>query len=563
MITDDLPSDKQGKSPSLSLRLCLILVGLLVTMMGAAGCESKDKTGVLDAFEQNYYQLRYSTRAAAEVSAEMMANLSDSLNSRLLDTNLLASNTLAEEFSLADTFKKKYKRMLDLLKEVERKTNQVMDNMDVHARHMEAIAVRNPENGQFMERDENKNSYRYWMDKGTALQLRSDLRSYGNTLKNLPGNEDLNFSDVDDDLLWLQFSNKRPVISYMALLEGLKNSVYRHQQHALKEFSGQIGAPYFRPNKLIVRNVPESKAVPAGAEFRTFLGVGLTSSRIKALYEGEGISINEDSTTAMLSVAADGNVIPDSAREGLQRYTATVRVPRVDGAYEVLTVEDEFIVRRPDVVVKSPDIQVLYRNCKNTLDIEIPDLGDDYQPFFELTNGTITADPEVPHRYHLNPTENPCIVGIFSLIAGDTVKVDELNYRVIDPPKPRIEYWVNDQLFNGTKPIPSTSRILLKVIPDPEFKAAMPSDARYGVEEVEVLAQWTLQHPEVESTNSGAGREGDKGIPVSLGERIREAIPGLRVYLRVKGLYRKNHLGEDLLVTSYQDSELVTGMVVR
>lgn len=55
----------------------------------------------------------------------------------------------------------------------------------------------------------------------------------------------------------------------------------------------------------------------------------------------------------MLSIMAGGRNIPSGEIEGLQSYTATVNVPKATGGFETLTLRDNFVVRKPEVVVTS------------------------------------------------------------------------------------------------------------------------------------------------------------------------------------------------------------------
>ena len=95
------------------------------------------------------------------------------------------------------------------------------------------------------------------------------------------------------------------------------------------------------------------------------------------------------------------------------------------------------------------------------------------------------------------------------------------------------------------------------------LKNTMPNDARYGVTDIDVLAQFTLGPPEVVNTVSGVGKTGEKGIPIALGERVRNAIPGTRVYIRVNQIYRQNFRGQSLPDDRFSEVDRTIGLVVR
>jgi hypothetical protein len=220
-------------------------------------------------------------------------------------------------------------------------------------------------------------------------------------------------------------------------------------------------------------------------------------------------------------------------------------------------------VRRPEIVISSPGVQVLYRNCQNVLDIDVPALAAAYQPSIEASDASVERLSDSLPRFGIAPLGDSCALTVNSRAADSTVLIGELLYQVIEPPRPSIQLLVNEQLHNGFSLIPRTSQLLLRLIPDPAFSRAFPADARYGITTIDVMIQRDLGTPDVVRTINGLTREAIKGIPIDLGPEVAKAFPGTAIYLRINQIFRKNFEGKDLEETRFTESERIIGLVVR
>ena len=523
----------------------------LLLLLLFSSCDVGQDEGTLESLEQNYRQIRSVNRDAEIVTADFVRNLQDSLAIRIADSLI---NT-ADSIQLSN-----YQDRID---SIEKSTFAIIDRIDEHLSVMESMAVKNPETGRFQSKEEEDNSHRYWKNKNNAEAIRQALISYESALSLFSGDVKFKINELYDNNLWLQFSNPRPVIAYLALLEGLKASIYTYERSALRFLFGQFGTPYFRSGNLILFNQPESQIVTAGMPFKSSLQVGLTTTRVKSRFEGNSVYPNDDSVSARIEVAADGSLIPAGTYTGTQQYKAKVSVPRADGGYVDLYLEESFTVLRPLINIQSSGAQILYRQCENVLSIDVPALEQNFRPQILASDAEVKLVEEGKKIFAIAPNSDSCLITVNTLLGDSSIKIDEVLYRVIDPPKPSIELWVNDQMHNGFSLIPRTSRLNLRVIPDPEFLEAYPMDARYGFTTVDVMIQQDMGTPKVVKTVNGLTREGTKGVSIDLGPDVEKAFPGTTIYLRINEIFRKNFAGQDLPEKRFTESERIIGLVVR
>ncbi len=120
----------------------------------------------------------------------------------------------------------------------------------------------------------------------------------------------------------------------------------------------------------------------------------------------------------------------------------------------------------------------------------------------------------------------------------------------------------NGKRTSGATPVSKYSRVQIKVVPDPEFKAALPDDAKYGVTSVDVLAGLSLGPPTKVNAVKG-GLCHSKPINVSLGAKVRSAPPNTKVYIRINEIYRKNFQNKNLPDKRFSEAERMLSIVVK
>lgn len=546
---------------------------------------------VLDAFDVLSAELSYSATVANDSNVDFVDRMKEEIKGEIENEKKMDNQGLLK----------------DTLPMVRNMTSSLIDTIQKHIAHMYVLGIQDSVTGKVTKKDELDKNYKYWMGQtgeaqlenandfgprggGKAIMLRGHIEKHTRDIiaiynANLRGEgSEARKLKVEDFLLtdhveltatgepnpdynesWEQHNFKGPVVANIAYLQALKSKVYAREKDLLNLLNERLGVATFKVDKVVPIDAPISTIVPAGLPFQTRLYVAMSSSQITPQFSsGSGrLKVEDGGNSAMLTINANGANIPNGKSEGKQSYTATIQVPKATGGFESLPVKGEFVVRKPEVVITSASVQNLYRNCGNAINIDVPALGDFYNPKIGVTGGgSVTQSQDSKKKFLVVPTGRKAILNVSSLTNGQTVKIDDVAYNVIEPPKPSIVMMVNGRPYNGTSPIPPTSRIQVSVKSDPEFKAALPRDARYSVDQIEVLAGLSLGPPtRVESARGSSDME--NGVAVRLGTRVRQAGRGTKVYVRIDKIYRVNYRGEKIEDTRISELERTLSFVTN
>jgi gliding motility-associated protein GldM len=478
----------------------------------------------------------------------------------------------------------------DTLRNIRSHTRKTIDLLDGHIAEMEALAKWEEATRQYLNPDELERNFRYWMGtdemaqqrrgNGAAAGLRDSLDRYFSVLAGIYNGQTRQESErispkilkdpeaagrEDKARRWEQHTFDGPVVANLATLEALKIDVYRQEKELLDLLNTRLGVVPFAPDKVEIISAPVASVVPAGMPFRTRLFVGMSSSEVHPQFGSSHgkITLDEDGNSAWLSIAADGSIIPEGEREGRQTFTATVDVPRANGGFETLTIREEFRVLRPEVRISSASIQSLYRHCSNPINIDVPALGDLFDPVVSATQAQVRTSGQSRKRFMIEPTGQNCVLSVSNRAEGRVTKVEDIRYRVIEPPKPSIEMQVNGRSYNGAVPVARSSRVALRLIADREFAMAQPGDAQYEIGEVVILLQDQLGPARVVKTLNLQGQDATRLQQIPLGPEVQQARPGTQAFVQIREVYRKNYRGERIADTRFPELELTLSLPLR
>ncbi len=556
-------------SGKLSPRQKMINMMYLVLLALLALNVSKE---VLDAFDIIRGKLNKSAVAANQNADAFMTNMKETINEEVENEGKRINVGLLDS--------------LDLIRST---TSEMIENINNHISEMETIAGVDPETGELKSKDELEANYQYWMGQndganggrgnGEAMQLKDEINQYFEFINEI---EKLNTKDpqaraaltpttLPDNMegiggeskTWERYHFDGPVVSNIAILEAFKSDIYEEQKELLDLLNSRLGVATFKVDKVIPLNSPVSTIVPAGLKFQTKLAVAMSSSTLQPTFSSSSGSIEkQDDGTAMLTINASGGAIPKGKSEGLQSYSAVIRVPKATGGFEDLEISEQFTVRKPEVQITSAAIQNMYRNCANDVNIDVPALGDFYNPKVTASSAQVVTAPSDRRKFRIIPTGRQCIVTVANVLNGATTKIDDVAYKVIEPPKPTIDFAINGNRTDGSTPVPKGSRIQLRLVPDDDFKAALPTDARYGLTKVNVKAQLSLGPPTTVNSIPGPS-DATQPFNVPLGSRVNQAPSNTKIYIEIEDIYRTNFQGKRIPDKRFYASELIKSFVVR
>ena len=529
---------------NLSPRQKMINMMYLVLLALLAMNVSKE---VLDAFSILKEKLYNSAQAARGNTDDFIESMKAEINDEIKNQG-----------------KKDNEGLLDSLDMIKSNSLALVEKLNVHMDSMYAIAGVDPETGEIENKAELEANYQYWMGSddlanngrgnGKAYELREEIEDYFAFITKVYNENASEENQIEAEKLedreqpggeiktWERYTFDAPVVANMAMLEALKVDVFEKEKELLDLLNQRLGVAAFKADEVIAIDAPMATIVPAGLQFQTRLIVAMSSSQLQPRFSGSG-NIEQDGATATMTVNASGNVIPKGKAEGTQSYSATIQVPKATGGYEPLEVNGQFTVRRPEIVVTSEAIQILYQNCGNDVRIDVPALGDQYNPKVTLKGGgEILQSPRDKKVFRLVPTGRSAVVVVNTLTNGQNINIGEVAYKVIQPPKPSIDVFVGGRPYDGAGFVPKRGAIGIKITPNKDFRAALPQDARYAVSGATVLAQLSLGPPKVVN-RVGAQANAVKGFTVPLGREVGQARAGTTVFVRVEDVYRVNYAG--------------------
>lgn len=562
----------------------------------------------------NMMYLVLTAMLAMNVSAEILAAFE-----RLRDKLEVSSQTAVEgNKSFVRAMKEAIRKEVDEQKEMKnsklpdtldmltKKTEEMIGFLDIYLAKMEEIGVIDPITGKIVNKDEHEVNQQYWLGQGAeqetnggsgsgkARELRAQMDAYsayivgvynkvtaklmGADKKPLPPLpldsltiKDPTAAEIGPEaggvaVKWERHTFEGPVVANLATLEAMKIEVYSMQKMLLDQLNQRLGAiPVFKADKVVGMDAPVSTVVTAGMQFETKIFAVMTSSQLKPKFSASTGKLTEDPAngSAKLVIPASASVIPKDQNQGTISYSASIQVPKATGGFENLQIQGKFTVRKPEIVITSASVQNLYRACGNAINIDVPALGDLYNPVVTGSGAEVQGSAQSKKKWLIVPSGDRCVINVKSNTNGQMIDIGNVDYKVIEPPKPTIMMKVNGQPYNGSTPVTSASKICFSILADAEFKSALPQDARYELGEIEILAQLGLGAPQKVGAENCAGRDAAQDICVSMGPQVRQAAPGTKVYFRVNGVFRKNFKGAKIEDKRFPEIERTKSLVTK
>ncbi len=440
----------------------------------------------------------------------------------------------------------------------------------------ERIAGKDPETGRIKRLDERENNYRYWMGKndvanegrgeGKALEMHALLDSFvswanrfyayhsGGNLPNAgKGFQPLVLDPKDNPYVkekeskektWEYFTfHMTPAVANLAVLYKYINDVYVIEAEILNLLKSKLGQVTFKIDSLVLVDAPRSEIVVAGMKFETRVFVAATSSEAKPTFSGTGsMKLEGGGYSAVFSIPASARVIPANQRKGKQEYSITARVPKADGSFQELRLRKTFEVVKPEIVVTSAAVQLLYAECGNDLNIDVPALGELYDPRVTADNAQVLQSKQSKKKFRIVPRggSKTCRLNVATFTAGQVVDLGSLDYKVVPPPRPNLRVLINNELYNGISPVPRTATVRIQVVPDQDFAKSLPEDARYVIERPEIKVVKGLAGASTIGTLPSSKVATTPAVAVDLTDYSRGLQPGNVLYVQFADVFRVN-----------------------
>ncbi len=284
-------------------------------------------------------------------------------------------------------------------------------------------------------------------------------------------------------------------------------------------------------DSIFLTAIPTSREVGRGGMFRSevILAARLDKSYVKNVTVNDqeielkgGVAVFEENTGNLSQNSRDLN------------YEAIIELY---GKEQTISTSASYRVIRPFIEVSSQAVNSLFLNCGNQLSIQVPILGTDYRPKFNIDGGTFKYGNQ-PGKITVLPTSRQVDIDVYN----QGTFIGKKSFPVRRVPAPRIMPFANGKPIDLDQGIAkSTASVSLSVHPDAEFQRLLPSDANYRVQSCEI----TL-------ISKGQLRGQVRGTAnTNVTSLIRRANPGDQLKIEISSVLRKNFKGDIENVKSY------------
>jgi gliding motility-associated protein GldM len=347
-----------------------------------------------------------------------------------------------------------------------------------------------------------------------------------------------------------------PAIANIALLQKYKTDIRFIEADMLEFLKGRItDRPLFSINKLDVVIAPESNRVLAGMAFNAsvYVVMSLKGPADKApRFSATGLKINpdpKDKSKGKATVLANAANIRPGQADGTQSYSVKVQVAQSDGTWKSLDAKGTFTVVKPDLEIGSMKLNPLYKDCANEVEARSIALGTRFNPKFKAVGGEAQGHPKEKNKVRLFPTGKTFKLIVSNDFDGQIVEIGSKDFVVKDPPAPDIVIKVAGKDWNPSMKIGAADEVKIICKAEPNFYDALPKDARYKIEKVNVYRRCGITPREpagLQVAPSDASHNAT--VTVRLGKA--DLQKGCNVFFEVEKISRVNYQDKLIDVTN-------------
>ena len=326
------------------------------------------------------------------------------------------------------------------------------------------------------------------------------------------------------DFARLNFQNT-PTVAALAVLNQIKTEVIKNETRALEMLASHVGADELAVDRVIPVVSPESKVVPLGTPYRANMMVAAYSSVAKPSYETSvgDVNITENGQGQIEFIAAANDFDASGKARRVWTGTITLKTPSGDTTF---TVEEEYFVSKPTMQVSAGAVSSLYLNCGNKLNVQVPELGANYDPQFNVSGGDVIKSAQKGQI-----TIVPSKAKVDMVVNNNGYFIGKESFKVRRIPKPTIKVFSGNRELDLRNGGSAPRRLNLRVIPDPDFAEFSPQDARYRVTKWEFI---------IARGSRPVERQTFDDPDVDIGRYLSSAQPGDRIVIDIKEVKRRN-----------------------
>ncbi|MEJ7646024.1 MAG: gliding motility protein GldM [Chryseolinea sp.] len=356
------------------------------------------------------------------------------------------------------------------------------------------------------------------------------------------------FASDDDhvrkDFLTFTFENT-PAIAALASVTQHQTEVLDYEARALDKLAKDAGANRISFDQFIPMVRAKSSTIAAGAKYEAemFLTGSSTSIQSEFFKDGAKLPIIDDKGVKMgkIEFTAQGGGY-DKNGIARKQFKADITVKG-----QTFTQNIEYFVAQPVIKVTTGNAPTLYMNCGNTVNIEVPTLGTNYNPTFTAGGQADIVKGDKPGKVTIIPKQKKIVVGV----SNGGMKIGDQGFDVKNVPAPRYIAYLGNTPVDLRSGIKANQVANLRFAAEPEanFKEEVPKDARYRVKRAEViLGRGTSGVQRLNATNENP----------DLRAWANQARPGDRIVIDIKDVIRRTYQDQEEKVTVTGSSGIIS-----
>ena len=280
----------------------------------------------------------------------------------------------------------------------------------------------------------------------------------------------------------LAFENS-PTHAGLATLSEFQASMLAYESAAQDFLVDRVGLKDITFDEIKPVVMPESRYVAAGTSYKAEMFIAASASalndKISMSYNGRRIPVSNG--IGKVEFTANSSTF-DKEGNAKKTFKAAISVPLGGGSDTTFTSTIEYFVVKPVIQIQSQAVNALYYNCGNALDVQVPALGNQYNPSFSTKGGDAIKGTQ---RGLVTVVPKAKNVTLSVSSNGNLIGTRKFGVRSI--PAPTIVITTDAgavDLRGGIEA--NTPRLYIKAEADESFKQFLPNDARFRIAEVEV-----------------------------------------------------------------------------
>jgi gliding motility-associated protein GldM len=447
------------------------------------------------------------------------------------------------------------KKVLDKAAKVRSETKAIISEFNKTKEEIIQLTGGLNENGQIVGAKDQDVVATMMITQGRGKEIQVKLNKYAAMLREVTEKGENEFPNIardakeydefkDDPAQKLKpfadlFFESTPTGAGLSSISQLESEVLQYETKALKFLGDQVGIKDVNFDQVFPLIRPESNIVAVGGKYSAEMFIAGSSSAFtpQMAVDDKDIPVDTMDINGMyvkygkveFNVSGGGEAVPGT-RFRKKSFKAAITLN--DSTY---TQDVEYFTVNPVMQISSRALSALWRNCANELSVQVPELGNAYNPTINVTN----ADKVMGQgrgNVTIIPTSNRRVV---LTVINSGLTIGSQDFRVKEIPLPTYSFKMGNSELDFEKGISSSAirgTLNIEALAEENFKSDVPNDARYRIEDVDVF---------LKSGSDARVTTSEKGGDVRLRE-IQSAGPrkGEFLVIKVNRVSRINYKGE-------------------